>query len=422
MRFILFISAILSLLIVVGPSLGKDRMLSWLDCVKATSNFSSSLQLARQNLDLQKEQSQQSKSFFLPEIYGQLDVQQFQVYDPTTDFKRDYGASLIASQNLFAGQRDKAQHRWNQEALRAAEWALASSKAAVSNQLISAYQGLLYAKTLQTLAKDIVERRSNNVRLVELRFNGGMENQGSLLLARAYLKEAQFAGLQADQQWQLAKAQLTELMGLPLKTEFDVSENIPLPLKLEKPIDVKTTTEQHPDYLQIQAEAEGLRWGITVAKAKYFPSLDLTAKYGHDDKDFFPDDSRQLSYGLSIRIPIYNGGRDSSNLRLAEIKQISASQKLEDMRRRLATALEKTSGEFRQAVEKLELDKDFEDAAKVRSEIARRKYDNGLLSFENWDIIENDLIIRQNSLAKSRNLVVLASAAWIQAQGKGVIP
>jgi outer membrane protein TolC len=58
----------------------------------------------------------------------------------------------------------------------------------------------------------------------------------------------------------------------------------------------------------------------------------------------------------------------------------------------------------------------------TRADIARTKYNNGLMTFENWDIIENDLIQRQKSFLQGQRDRVVAEAAWEQAQGKGVIP
>jgi hypothetical protein len=49
-------------------------------------------------------------------------------------------------------------------------------------------------------------------------------------------------------------------------------------------------------------------------------------------------------------------------------------------------------------------------------------YNNGLITFTDWDIIENDLILRQKSLLQTERDRVVAEAAWEQVQGLGVIP
>ena len=61
-------------------------------------------------------------------------------------------------------------------------------------------------------------------------------------------------------------------------------------------------------------------------------------------------------------------------------------------------------------------------AAETRAGIARSKYNNGLMSFEDWDRIETDLIQRQKAALLGRRERVLAEAAWEQTQGRGAIP
>lgn len=92
------------------------------------------------------------------------------------------------------------------------------------------------------------------------------------------------------------------------------------------------------------------------------------------------------------------------------------------MGRDVRTKLKQTFASYQEAVERLKVDTELLDAATIRAEIARNKYNNGLLSFEDWDIIENDLISRQKFVLQSRRDRIVAEAVWEQAQGKGVIP
>ena len=84
-------------------------------------------------------------------------------------------------------------------------------------------------------------------------------------------------------------------------------------------------------------------------------------------------------------------------------------------------SLKQTHAAFVEAVERLSVDEAFLEAAITRAEIARSKYAQGLMSFEDWDRIENDLIVRQKAVLFSRRDRVTAQAAWEQAQGVGVI-
>ena len=64
---------------------------------------------------------------------------------------------------------------------------------------------------------------------------------------------------------------------------------------------------------------------------------------------------------------------------------------------------------------------EFLAAADLRAEIARTQYTTGLLSFEDWDLIENDLIDNQKAMLASLRDAVLAEAAWEQTLGKGAL-
>ena len=75
---------------------------------------------------------------------------------------------------------------------------------------------------------------------------------------------------------------------------------------------------------------------------------------------------------------------------------------------------------MQEAVQRLEVDRAFVEAALAREKIAKEKYNNGLLSFEDWDIIENDLISRQKALLLSEKNRVTAEAAWEKSRGVGV--
>lgn len=50
--------------------------------------------------------------------------------------------------------------------------------------------------------------------------------------------------------------------------------------------------------------------------------------------------------------------------------------------------------------------------------IARSQYSNGLISFENWDIIENDLINREKNLLIGKRDLGLAEATYLRNLGK----
>jgi outer membrane protein TolC len=126
--------------------------------------------------------------------------------------------------------------------------------------------------------------------------------------------------------------------------------------------------------------------------------------------------------GLNLNVPLYSGGKDYYATKSAVSNLEAAASNTDSAEHQLVVRLKQTHAGYVESVEKLKVDQAFLDAAMTRADIARTKYNNGLMTFENWDIIENDLIQRQKSFLQSQRDRVVAEAAWEQAQGKGVIP
>jgi outer membrane protein TolC len=61
--------------------------------------------------------------------------------------------------------------------------------------------------------------------------------------------------------------------------------------------------------------------------------------------------------------------------------------------------------------------KEVLQAAEERAKISRVEYSNGLLTFDNWTIIEDNFAQAQTSLLATQANAFIAEAQWIQAQG-----
>jgi outer membrane protein len=338
----------------------------------------------------------------------------------TTYVGKAYNASVSASQNLFAGFRDSARIEQGAANREVAAASLALAKARVSQALKSAFAGLQFAQNSVTLAASIVQRQEENVRLVELRFESGRENKGSMLLTRASLAQARLSQLQAAQALVTARAQLAQVLGRSEAAELAVSGDVPTAEPAQTP-DFHRIAVQAPDYVQASAQEKSASAGVTLARAGLYPSLDLSGSVGRLGSDWFPQDERR-SVGLNLTVPIFSGGRDYYTARGAVASLDAASSNKQTVESAVLVNLKQAYANYVQAVEQLKVSQAFLDAAQVRAEIARSQYNNGLISFNDWNLIETDLIQRQTSYLQSQRDRIVAEASWEQAQGKGVIP
>lgn len=356
-------------------------------------------------------------SGFRPQISGSLGYSDSS--GSTSDDAGRHSAGVTATQNLFAGFADEARVEQSTAQLASAQAALATAKARLSRDLKAAYAGLLYAQENIVLTESILRRLEENFRLVELRFEGGRENKGSYLLTRAAVAQARLERLQAQQALAAARAELARVLGEPVaqwQAAGSVSVSVPEPGP-----DFAALARATPDVrgaLAGQAVAEA---GIRLARSGYYPSVNVSGTVGRDGDQWFPGDSRN-SVLATVSIPIYSGGSDYYGVREAAASLDAAKASRESVEQQLLVRLRQNHAAFVEAVERVNVDRAFLEAAETRASIARARYQNGLISFEDWDRIESELIQRQKAWLATQRDRVNSEAAWEQVQGKGVIP
>lgn len=331
----------------------------------------------------------------------------------------NYSTSLSLSQNLFSGFQDRARIGRAQANVSQGEASLAVVKARLSQELKSAFAGLQFAQDNVVLTEKIVQRLQENLRLVELRYEGGRENKGSFLLTQATLAQARYENLQARQALASSQAQLARMLGRREPEGLQVIGGVPRTSPEPAP-DFPRLVQQVPELLQARAQERTAEADVSLARAGFYPSVDVTGSVGRSGQEWMPDGDRR-AVGLNLTIPLYSGGRDYYTTKSAAASLEAASSNRDNLERQLLVRLKQAHAAYVESEEKLKVDKAFLDAAITRAEIARSRYNNGLMSFEDWDRIENDLIQRQKSFLQSQLDRVVAEANWEQAQGTGVI-
>ena len=332
----------------------------------------------------------------------------------------NYSTSLSLSQNLFSGFQDSARIEQGAANLTQVEASLATAKAKLSQELKSAFAGLQFAQDNVTLTEKIEQRLEENLRLVELRFEGGRENKGSFLLTRATLAQARYENLQAQQALASVQAQFARVLGRAEPEGLQVIGSVPVIAPGAMP-DFRQLVQQSPDLLQARAQERSAAADVTLARAGFYPSVDLTGSVAREGQDWTPDKDRR-TVGLNLTIPLFSGGKDYYTTKSAAATLEAVSSNKDNVEHQLLVRLKQGHASYVESAEKLKVDQAFLEAALTRAEIARSRYNNGLMSFEDWDRIENDLIQRQKTFLQSQRDRVTAEAAWEQAQGKGAIP
>jgi multidrug efflux pump len=166
-----------------------------------------------------------------------------------------------------------------------------------------------------------VDLRKEQVRLVQSRFEGGIGNELDVQRSRTELAttEAEAADL-ARRRAELENA-IAILVGvnpsafkLPALTSTNWNPQPPeIPAGL--PSDL---LERRPDVATAERQLASANAKIGVAKAAFFPVLTLTGSGGYlsaDVDSLFKWDSRTWSFGPTLTLPLFTGGRNRANYR-----------------------------------------------------------------------------------------------------------
>ncbi|MFA5042562.1 MAG: TolC family protein [Kiritimatiellia bacterium] len=396
--------------------------ITWNDCVSELIRNNPQLQAAGATVEKARTDVMGNYGPFLPQVsanaaIGKSNTELDTGYQDSTS----YLAALSANQTLFAGFNDLAALRRSQALLTGAEVAFQTTKSALSAALRQSFAQLLFAQDFTHLSDDIAARRKANVNLVEMRFQAGRENKGSFLLSKAYYSQALFSVTQAQRNLKAAQQQMAATLGRHEIAPLAVTgawTTVTLPAKPN----FTELAMQTPSYRQAAAQVRAAKEGVRIAKSVFYPTLAVNGSIGRSDDDSIIPKNDQWSVGASLSYPLFSGGRDWHTVRGTQATQRFAEKTLDDTLNQTIATLESAFATWQNAVELTGVQTEFLNAAEVRSEIARAQYQNGLLSFSDWDLVENDLISKQNALLASQRDAVLAQAGWEQALGTGVIP
>jgi len=427
-------SALFSSLFYISNAIATP--LSWQDCLNQTVQGNTDLTAAQSTLQANTYQARGAYSGFLPQISGNVSYSYSGSNDTTFGSTISNGATVIAptqsantsyystgltaTESLFSGLSDKAKVDSAQATQEGSEANLVGVKAQVSSNLKTAFAALLYAQASIDLDKAIVEHRDASYRMIELHFESGTENKGSMLLSKANVEQAKYNLLQAEDNLITAKAQLAQVLGIEDSENLSVSGTVPV-MDPPQNIDFKAASLGVPDYLQAIATEKGADASLVSARSAFFPTLSLNGSLSNTGDEWYPS-SHRWSVGAGITFPFFAGGKDYYATKSAAQNLKAADATLASTHRADLFKLKNAYTNYIEAVRLVEVDKLFADATTIREKISAQKYNNGLMTFDDLDIIETDYINRQTNLLSAQQNRVVQEAAWELAQGKGAIP
>ncbi|MFH1641030.1 MAG: TolC family protein [Candidatus Omnitrophota bacterium] len=412
LKVFIFISLFSSLL---SFQVRAEEVLAWKDCVKEAQKNHPDLISAQEEINQSIASKEISKSGLLPQVSVSAGASTDKSSTQSSSTKSyDYGIST--SQLLFDGFKTSDNVGAASENIKAAKESYRFSSSDIRARLRRAFINLLRTQEMVKVAQDISDIRRSNLILISLRYESGLEHRGALLTAEANVAEAKLETEKTKRELVVFQRQLIKEMGRSESEPVSVEGDFEISTHMEKP-DLDAIAKNNPSLKQLSFRKNAARYGIKSAYAEFFPQLSGRLGANRIDSHFPPENDR-LSAGLTLSWPIFEGGLKAAQLNEAQslFKQYEAAER--STKDEIILNLEDTWAALQDAAESVQVQKKFLEAAEERAKIAEAEYSLGLIQFNNWTIIEDDLVRNKRSLLELRANALLAESNWILAKGE----
>jgi outer membrane protein TolC len=276
---------------------------------------------------------------------------------------------------------------------------------------------LLEAQDSIGVTQEIVKIREDELKLITLRYQSGLEHKGSLMDNQASMTKAKFNLEQAVRNLKVAQKQLNVAMGrkdfVPLKVqgEYSVAEDS------HQVLDFKALAQNHPSVKQAVAKERSADFSARAARGNFLPQVSVQAGADRNGSQWPVEDSG-LSVGLTVSMPIFEGGLRNAQVSQADSVLRQAEAQLQSTQDSVALSLEQAWESFREAAESVEEAKVSLAANVERSTIAEAQYSTGFITYDNWSIIEDNLVQSKMAYLNAQANALLAEAQWVNAKGE----
>ena len=387
---------------------------SWRDCVEEANKNHPDIVSARERINQSGAIEDSAASPLSPQVG--LDVGITPLGESSSGTSEHYSYGLSGSQLLYDGSKTANQVNEARQNSASSQFSYLVTSSNVRLRLHNAFVDLLKEQELLKITSDIAVRRHDSLELIRLRYEAGREHKGALLTAEANLAQAEADVLQARRSIDLAQGRLNKELG---RTQF-------VPVQIEGNFEVSDTQPEQPDFgqlavttpflLELTARKEGAAYSLLSAKADNLPKVFAKADIGRSESTWPPGNS-SWSAGVTVFFPLFDGGSRRALLKQSESLLAQALADERSGRDSVILTLHETWVRLQDAMANVDVQRKFLESAVARARISEAQYSNGLISFDNWIIIEDTLVRAEKNFLEAQVSALIAGADWVQAKG-----
>ncbi len=308
-------------------------------------------------------------------------------------------------------------------ASRAAEADAAAASLMLAGQITRSYLALARILAQGRLLLLQLADSEQSLALVQQRFAAGLDNSQTLRAAELPLPELRRQALLLDGQASLLRHQLAALSVQPAAALNDLAPVMSLDSKPQSVSGIGLDLlGRRPDVVAARWRVEAATQQVSVARAQFYPNINLNAFAGFSaigmDR-LLQSGSRQFGFGPSLRLPLFDAGQLSAQLRgsAAEVDSAVASYNAA-----LLEAVRDASDQL-SSLQSLQLQQQEQGALLANSQanlvLARQRFDAGIGGRQAMLNARQALLLQQRASLELQGLTLEAQARLMVSLGGG---
>lgn len=272
------------------------------------------------------------------------------------------------------------------------------------------------------MSRSTLEGRRRGLALIEQRHAAGLGSALDLAQAQSSveLAEADLAALERT------RAQADNTLRLLLGGNPPADLPAPLPLArqgLDQPIPVGLPSdllERRPDIRAAEYRLRAANANIGAARAAFFPRITLTANAGYLNSDLdglFSVGNKVWSFVPQLQVPLFDGGRNRANLKLAEVRR---DQNVARYEKSIQVAFREVADQLvanGPLTRQLAAQQRLREATARSLALATERYRQGLDSYLNLLDSQRSLYQADNALIETRLQLMVSQVELFRALG-----
>ena len=239
----------------------------------------------------------------------------------------------------------------------------------------NAYFTYLQAHRLKNVSAEVVQQADEHLQQAKAFYSVGTKPQFDVLKAQSDLANANVNLITSENNIQIAKLQLENVLNIKLEKNFLIKDNLEFNKEVINLNDaLSSAIYKRPEIISSKFRVEASKSGVTSAWASNLPSINATGGYNWRTLDIKQQFADSWNVGLSVSLPIFQGFALQSGIDLANANLKNAQAQDDFIMQTVSLDVQQQYSNWQQATAKIDAAKLFVNQAMETLKIAEGRY------------------------------------------------